>query len=99
MNREEPPACYGQISEVSVSNNETVLEANEAVIPKLLHALRTRAHSKNNIIPFPEVSRIMSWWRITKKERDTILYILKQKGILKIVAFHGIILEGEGRMK
>jgi hypothetical protein len=81
------------------SNKQIVLVGNKDVRSKFLHALRNRTYQKNRIIPFPEISRILSWWRIRKEERDDILFELQEQGYLKIVPFHGVILREEGKEK
>ncbi len=89
MKGKAPPVTSGQNSNID-SNVKIVPSANKDVRRIFLQALRTRAYSKNKIIPFPEVKRILSWWRVQKQERDELLYDLKDEGFLEIIPFHGI---------
>lgn len=66
-----------------MGNNEFAME-NDKMIEK-------------GIVSFPEVSRVLSWWRIRKHERDVLLYDLQQEGYLKIIPYHGIMLKEGGQ--
>lgn len=90
---EKQAITSGQNSEGAFTENKTVFAGNKTETSKFLNALRTRTYAKNKIIPFPEISRVLSWWRIKKDERDDILYSLQQEGYLKVVPFRGVILE------
>jgi len=90
---EEPPAGTGENSNDGFTNAQSVFKGNKTETSKFLHALRTRTYSKHRIIPFPEVSRVLSWWRIRKEARDDILFALQEEGYLKIVNYRGVILE------
>lgn len=90
-----PPIVHRQQENIMINESR----ANKPPIEKVLLALRTRAVRKNRIIPFPEVRRVMSWFHFGKHEQDTLLFKLCKEGILKIVAFHGIIIEDEGQVE
>jgi hypothetical protein len=94
MNREsEAVSANGQNSEGAFPDNKTLFTAYKDERSKYLHALRTRTYAKNKIISFPEVNRVLGWYKIRKAERDELLYGLQQDGYLKIVPYHGVILE------
>ncbi|NJD54405.1 MAG: hypothetical protein FIB07_16270 [Candidatus Methanoperedens sp.] len=84
-----PPVTSGQNSKTDPTV-KIAPSANKDVRRFFLQALRTRAYSKNKIISFPEVKRILSWWRVQKQERDELLYDLRDEGFLEIIPFHGI---------
>ena len=90
---EKGGAGNAHISTDAVPTNQTILSANEGVRSKLTRALKDRTYNKNGIIPFPEVSRVWSWWRVSKEERDELLYELQQDGYLRIIPYHGVRLE------
>jgi len=92
MRMEAEAITSGQTSN-GVTKCKTVFGANKTETLKFLNALGSRTYNKNGIIPFPEISRVLSWWRIRKEERDDILYNLQQEGYLKVVPFRGVILE------
>jgi hypothetical protein len=60
----------------------------------LLGVIQRRAYKRGEIIPFPEISRILSWYRIRRTERETFLYDWKEAGLIEVVPFHGIIIKG-----
>lgn len=60
---------------------------------RLIHALRTRAFRKKKLISFPEVERVLSYWRFRKFQRDELLHSLEEAGQIRIISFQGIILE------
>ena len=62
--------------------------ANKFDESKFLQVLER--HNTNQIIPFPELFSIFSWYHINKDEARRVLYDLEKKGVLKIVPFHGI---------
>jgi hypothetical protein len=98
VKNEEAPGSNGHNSIVGFTNLKMDLSAIKSVVhSKFLHALKTRAYNRNGIVSFPEVSRVSSWWGIRKHERDMLLYDLQQEGYLKIIPYHGIMLEGQGQ--
>lgn len=64
----------------------------------LMNALN-RSFKKNGLIPFHEVSRILSYWRIRKYQRDELLHALEKSGKIRIVNYEGIILQKGGKLK
>lgn len=72
---------------------QIVPTAHKTPREKVLNALRTRAFRKNKIISFPEVRRVLSWYQYGKEERDELLYELQEEGLIRIIPFHGLILE------
>ncbi len=64
---------------------------------KFLIALKTRAFKRNGIIPFPEVSRVLSWYRFGKKDQDILLYEFERLELIEVVPYHGIRLLQNGQ--
>jgi hypothetical protein len=64
--------------------------ANKTQRHKILLALETRGIWRNSILPFPEVKRVLSWFRLGKETRDELLHDLRERGIIEIIPYHGI---------
>lgn len=93
-NKKEAAVSSGRIQKrIQPFRDISFFRADKAFALELLHAFRTRTEKKTEIIPFPELSKVLSWWKIRKDERFDILFALQKAGFLKIVAGHGVILE------
>ncbi|MFZ3384734.1 MAG: hypothetical protein WA144_12485 [Candidatus Methanoperedens sp.] len=66
-------------------NNSKGIKFDE---PKFMQFLQRRG--TNQIIRFPEVFQIFSWYRIKKDDAHRVLDDLQKKGIIKIIPFNGI---------
>lgn len=92
MRRTGPSEGSGRSRLCSILND---LHPDKSAPIELLQVLRTRTYHKGRIIPFNEVERIWSWFRIRKDERDRLIFELQQEGILRVVPYQGIILQLE----
>lgn len=58
---------------------------------KLLNTLRFRTLKEKELVTFPEVSRVFSFWRIRRYQRNALLHSLEQRGKIRIIDYKGII--------
>lgn len=78
--------------------SEIHLPANKNV-GKFLNALETRAFRRGDIISFPEVRRVLSWYRFRKENLEDLFNEFKRLGLIEIVPYHGIRLLKDYREK
>lgn len=58
---------------------------------KIIREMDARSQKRNDIIPFPEYNRILTWFfHSAKKDREMILDELRELNLIEIVPFHGI---------
>lgn len=57
---------------------------------KILTELENRAQKRNDIIPFPEVNRILTWlFHANKQEREQVEKELGELGMIEVIPYHG----------
>jgi|GEM_PF-5691458 len=76
-------------------HNDTCLAIKPYYL-KILDSLENRAVRRGTIIPFPEVARVLSWFRFRRRDMHTVLPAMREAGLIEIIPFHGVRLVRKG---